>query len=342
MTSPEEISAFLELLGATEEDLADAGGDLSNLATLLAVRPGEPIHSLRDAAAAVGVPVQRVRELRRAAGLAALTSDDEVALSDRDLEMLRVMEAATELFEPEAVLQIVRVVGSGLARIAETISSAFLVNVGRGIPEDDQIAMSRANMDAAELLPAVNDVMDVLLRHHIVAARRAAADVDSTARYEVRTMTIGFIDLVGSTELASHRSLGEMGILLGRFEAIATDAVRDLGGRVVKLIGDEVMFASPEVDVARAVAREVVEAVRADPDLPAVRVGLATGEAMHREGDLFGPVVNRAARIVAAAEPGTILLDEASLLAEGETASSVGARDLRGFDEPVAVFELPA
>jgi adenylate cyclase len=98
--------------------------------------------------------------------------------------------------------------------------------------------------------------------------------------------------------------------LVDRFESVAADVVVDHGGRVVKTIGDEVMFATAEVVDGAAVAVDLAAAFAHEPDVPDVRVGLACGPVLSHHGDLYGPVVNLAARAVAAARPGTVLVSE--------------------------------
>ena len=112
------------------------------------------------------------------------------------------------------------------------------------------------------------------------------------------------------------------------------------GARLVKTIGDEVMFVAGNAPDAVDIACALV----ADPELPPLRVGLAAGEVVTRDGDLYGPVVNLAARLVATAEPDQIVFDAETLPQVARwcraRATSVGTRTLQGFDEPVEVFAL--
>ncbi len=118
---------------------------------------------------------------------------------------------------------------------------------------------------------------------------------------------VGFADLVGFTALSQQVSAHELASVVDRFEAIAYETVSLLGGRVVKMIGDEVMFSVPDERSAAEVALTLSESYRDDDELSDVRVGLAAGPVVVREADLFGPVVNRASRIVNIAFPGTVV-----------------------------------
>ena len=117
------------------------------------------------------------------------------------------------------------------------------------------------------------------------------------------------------------------------------------GANVVKRIGDAVMFVTNAPGIACALALELIEACTRER-LPKLRVGLAVGDVIVRQGDFYGPTVNLAARLVASAEPGTALADVAlhgrlSQRARPATASSPPASfQLAGFDEPVEVFQL--
>jgi adenylate cyclase len=102
----------------------------------------------------------------------------------------------------------------------------------------------------------------------------------------------------------------ELAAMVDRFEAIAYEHIPERGGRVVKMIGDEVMFAVDDGAVAADIAVALVEAHARDAALPDLRVGLATGPVLSWEGDLFGPTVNLASRLVNLARPATILASD--------------------------------
>ena len=125
------------------------------------------------------------------------------------------------------------------------------------------------------------------------------------------------------------------------FEQHVLDAIPPEGARLVKLIGDEAMFVAGSAEQAASIARTLVRAAHDDPRLPDVRIGLGAGEVLVRDGDVFGPTVNRAARLVSVAEPSTVLVDgEVAARLPDDAAVACGERVLPGFDEPVAVFEL--
>ena len=111
-------------------------------------------------------------------------------------------------------------------------------------------------------------------------------------------LTVGFVDLVGYTALSQELDGAELNALVARFEGVTYDTVAQLGGRLVKTIGDEVMFVAEEPEVALQIALELTDRTRQDEVLPRARAGMACGPALAREGDYYGAVVNLAHRLV--------------------------------------------
>lgn len=125
------------------------------------------------------------------------------------------------------------------------------------------------------------------------------------------------------------------------FDELTSDVVIGGGGRVVKLIGDEVMYVVADPQAACEIALELAARFSEHPRLPPVRGGLAFGAVLSRDGDYFGPVVNLASRTIKLAAPGTVLA--AGTLSDGVDTfrfTSIGAPELKGFDEPIELFEV--
>src|SRR5262249_59635105 len=150
-------------------------------------------------------------------------------------------------------------------------------------------------------------------------------------------LTFLFTDIGGSTRrwesyaLAMRAALAIHDELLGRL-------VEEHGGLLFNHTGDGVCaaFASPRAAVDAAVAAQRAL------ELP-VRMGIATGEAELRDGDYFGTVLNRAARVMAAGHGGQILLaDSAAVLLSGVDLVDLGPRRLRDLPAPVGVFQVQA
>ena len=138
-----------------------------------------------------------------------------------------------------------------------------------------------------------------------------------------------------STALAQGLETRELGALLAEFENTTADTITARGGRVVKLIGDEVLYTAPDEGAAAAIAFDLTRIHRAHPRLPDVRAGLASGRVLLRDGDVFGPVVNLAARAVKAAGPGEVVAPHGFGDAAAVRAESLGPQRLKGLDQPV-------
>ena len=178
---------------------------------------------------------------------------------------------------------------------------------------------------------------------------------------ERKVVTVIFADLSGSTEMATRLDPEDLrGVLRPFFDAMVEEIER-FGGTVEKFIGDAVMavFGVPvahEDDEERAVRaafamqarmealnREVTERAGGDLDL---RVGINTGEVLaahssHREGYVTGEVVNVAARLQTVAESGAVVVGQRTHDATDATIAyrDLGPFELKGIDEPVAVYE---
>jgi adenylate cyclase len=173
-------------------------------------------------------------------------------------------------------------------------------------------------------------VFDVLFRSHLLLAQRPYSPTVDQVGFETQQLIVGFVDLVASAELAEDLSLSELGAVLGAFEQIALDTVTQASGRLVKLIGDEVLFTAPDSAAACRIALDLAAACDAHELLPEARVGLASGSVMLREGDVFGPVVNLAARLVKAAEPSQVVTTEEVARSAGCEFRPIGRRSLKG------------
>jgi class 3 adenylate cyclase len=302
-----ELLEFLQSLGATAEDLVAHRDGLPGMAFVVAIRSG-PTLSAAEAAQRAGVSQEKLLRVIRAAGFADPGPDGR-PISDGQAVLAAGMAQAEALFGEDAVLQLVRVMGSAMSRVADAMVSAFLVNVEPAVRDEDPVglAVARANAEAAALVPTATAALDILLREHIVASRRTIlADAIDTG-YETQRLCVGFVDLVGSTALARRLSIRELGGVLTEFEHIASDSITGLGGRVVKLIGDEVLFVAGDERSACTIALDLAAAFDEHPVVPQVRGGVAAGEVMLRDGDVFGPVVNLAAGLVKQAAPGEVV-----------------------------------
>ncbi len=334
-----ELLEYLVGLGATADDLVEHRDRLPGLATVLTSRRGEAL-TLSEAVERSGVPRERFLQIVRAAGFSEPSPDVRV-ISEGLANLARTISAAEAIFGEQAVLRLVRVMGSAMARLADAAVSAFLVDVEPAVRDADPIGLglARASAQAVALVPTAGAVLETLLRQHIIGARRTVLG-DAGDGYETQQLCVGFVDLVGSTALAQRLSTRELGAVLTDFEHTAADSITASGGRVVKLIGDEVMYVAAEATAACDIALNLAAQLGEHPGVPPVRAGVAAGGVVLRDGDVFGPVVNLAARAVDLAAAGEVVAPLALAAAAGIDADPLGRHQLKGFDDDVELCRL--
>jgi adenylate cyclase len=262
------------------------------------------------------------------------------------MRTLRVFGQMTQsLLGPETVLQLARVLGSSVAQLAEAIVDSFRVNVemprrNQGEPYS-QVVEDYART-ASIMVPALNEAIGDVLANHVLAVSRSSWALDDQRAAVTRNLNVGFVDLVDYTRTARTLSPGELAAAIGRFEWRVSEIVTRYRGRVVKLIGDEVMFVVEDPGSAAQLALELTDEIRSDPHLPRVRIGLAGGPVISHHGDCYGDTVNLAARLVKVAESGAVLASESIM---EQATSLVGAElveipPLKGYDQPLRTYRL--
>ncbi len=148
-------------------------------------------------------------------------------------------------------------------------------------------------------------------RHLLASLTRLVSDASPEDGASGPTRVVGFADLVNFSAMVRRATQKELAAMVMRFEQLASDIVTAHGGRVIKTVGDEVLFANTDPLAGSATALDLVAAMAEEKVLPQVRVGLAYGPVLSRLGDVFGTTVNRAARLTGLAQAGGVLADEA-------------------------------
>ena len=328
-------------LGATLEEVSRADRVRFNLGPLmldLAMRPAGDTQDLADFAGS-GADAELVRRIWSALGLP--DSESPVVRVTRDAaDALRLFAALASLFGEEAALGVARVMGSSMARLAETISGAF--RVGQEVAQLN-VGTSRADVAetsvevARDLLPSFLEAMAAVFRRHLVNVSYQTWSTDTERAAVIMERTVCFADLVGSTELLRAVSIREMANMLRRFEEQVWDLVSASGGRVVKLIGDEAMIVFEDPSQACRVALDLI-----DSSEHPVRIGMAHGTVVSLYGDCYGETVNLAARLVNQADPSTLLVSESvpHRAGSGFSFEILEPLVLQGFTEAVRVFQV--
>lgn len=320
---------------------------------------GARTFTLRDLAARAGpgVDVEDARVFWSTLGLPHADPDDPVFTEDDAAAIARVsgLIRSGELKRRTAIT-LTRALGHTSERLVLWQVEALVEDAAARYRLDDTSARLVVLDHLTEIGPILEAQLVHSWRRHLAAmAGRIAAEFGE-AHVEVRSdptelplaRAVGFADMVSFTRRTAGLGPTDLSAFVQRFESVARDVVTAAGGRVVKTIGDAVLFIADDVvtgarvalGLARVLGRELdVEAERATGGLAEgargvtpVRVGFVQGRVLSRFGDVFGASVNVAARLTDVAEPSTVLTDEAT--------AALLARD-RSFElEPLPAREL--
>lgn len=287
-------------------------------ATLL----GAPCELTRDdVAEAVGIPEPEARSLWNAMGFPDV-GPSERAFTSRDVNALRTALAFTEsgIVDADTLLVLARSMGQELARTAEAQVEVFRASAD-GLTTEE--AMAQVGALASTMLPMLEQLVVHVWRRQFAAATArafAAADADGNP-----VTAVGFLDLVDFTRSTQQWDSTKLERTLERFERDTALRVTAVGGRVVKTLGDAVLYITDDAGSAVEVALQTVDAHAEDDELPDVRAGVSLGPVLVRLGDVFGAPVNLASRLTDEARPRTLLVDQAV----ADALSGDGSYDLK-------------
>lgn len=286
-----------------------------------------------------------VRSYWQSLGLPIL-GPEEPSFTEDDAQALRdIAEIATvEELSTKSLTTLVRSVGHTAERLALWQAEALVEHMTSRYGLDDK----SARLLVLERLPSLAPVLESQLVHAwrrqlaALAGRWAVEFSGSRTNDESGAgelplpRAVGFADIVSFTSQTASLRSAELSDFVSDFETGARDVITAAGGRVVKTIGDAVLFIADDVHTGARVALGLATAGRDGDlvDIPPVRVSLVWGRLLSRFGDVFGPSVNLAARLTAEADPGTVLLDPATaaLLARDSAFALTGkpAREIHG------------
>ena len=305
----------------------------------------DPVFNAPEVAEQTGVTIDEARRLWRALGFPE--HGLETAFNDADTQalstLLRVVRSG--LIDFDMAVNLTRAVGQTMARLADW-EVATLVHRVEELEAGDDATGSRIG-SALRLIDEIQGPFEELLvyvwkRHLAAAVGRVEALGANEEDLNTVPLTVGFADIVSFTALSNRLTEDRIGDLVELFESRCADVVAAQRGRVIKSIGDSVLFVNDDPVRAYDTAEGIITVIGRDSRMPDVRVGLASGSVVMRLGDVFGPPVNLASRLTAVARRNRIIIDQATAdllpATEFET-RPLPARPVRGFGivEPVAV-----
>lgn len=308
MTTADETEPQLDIAEVAQATGLDIPRLLERAETSLLGGPRR--YTPAEVAELAGVSREESRGLWRALGFAT-TGEDAHVYTDSDVEALRLVRELQECgFEDdELITAMTRLFGQTFSRLASWQGQLLLEMLST---RPDLLGSEPAVLDVVEhVTPVMERLQSYAWRRQLVAffARVAARVTDDVATPLDSPLAIGFVDMSGFTSLTRKVSETELRGLLDTFESFATDIVGAHGGRIVKTIGDEVLFQAEDAASAADIALELIETAAADARLPDLRAGLAYGQVVSRLGDVYGSTVNIASRLTSVARPGWVLVD---------------------------------
>jgi adenylate cyclase len=336
-----ELLRYLEASGASLTEMAEAlpDGNLTSLAFDRRLRVGDL--SALDLATLTGTPIEEVLEAYRLLGV-PVADRGQRTFTKEEARLLEVLAVGRSSLPEGMVEEVLRSIGTALTLIAESAVSAFVGSVEDLLEEGTQRARAEMTTATGELGLELGVLLGPLLRHHLWSAvLRQRAAMRTTVDRRESQVAIGFVDLVGFTATTARMDTAELLEFMQRFHRRTFDVVTAAGGRVVKHIGDEIMFAGADATTGCAIALDLLDAFRDADSLP--RGGLAHGTVVARHGDYYGPVVNLAARLADVAVSGEVLADATLVTTttpDRFAFEPAGRRQLKGFPEPVAAVSV--
>lgn len=304
-----------------------------------------PTYTAQELADATGLSEEATRRFFRALGFP--DAGDEIRYTQGDLDVLVLVTRTIDKSDLDlaTAVRLVRAVGQNVARmsdwqVAAMASRAEQVGEGGEGPFSRPDGARRISEDVSEALQQV--LVHSWRRHVDAALSRLDEDVHSDDLAQATRISVGFADLVNFSALSNSLDTNRLGELVEIFEARCGDVVAAHEGRMIKTLGDSVLFVAEDADRAMDIAGSLIDVIGSDPRLPDVSIGIATGLVVTRLGDVFGPPVNLAARLTALARRNRVLVDEATvdaLTPGGYETRRLTARPVRGFGvlEPVAI-----
>ncbi|MET4002714.1 adenylate cyclase [Arthrobacter sp. UYCu511] len=318
---------------------------------------GERTLRRREVAAGVGVSLLSARKIWRAMGFPNL-GDEDMAFTPRDQEALQIVVTMVRegLLTEETAISVTRSIGQMTDRMAvwqiEALVEDLVVEHGVSDAEARRAVVS----ELPNLIAPLEELLIYSYRRQLNAGvqRLAVRAEEGLASSELGrdgdeddaplplARAVGFADLVSYTSLSRRMNEKTLARLVQRFENVCAEIISVGGGRLVKTIGDEVLF-NCETPVAGAqISLSLAEAMAADDFLPEARVAMVWGRVLSRLGDIYGPTVNLAARLTSLAEPGTVLIDSvtASALTNDDrfVLTQLPVENVRGFGEIAPVL----
>ncbi|MFN2463170.1 MAG: adenylate cyclase regulatory domain-containing protein [Candidatus Dormibacteria bacterium] len=301
-----------------------------------------------------GVPEELVAALTQALGVAS-GEQDEAVYTEREVQAIRLLGALRSVYTDDDLLEVASVVGRAMHEVAEATLELFRRRFAKPFAEagaSELELMLRLATVIDLTVPTTGPMLELVLRRQLEVTGRAEAithlemsgDLDGQVE-----LAVGFADIVGFTAASTAMNALEVSQLAANLLRAAERAFAPHGARIVKTMGDAVMFTAADSVNAAAAAAELMREWARDAERPPLRVGIAFGPMLRAYADYFGRTVNVASRLGDAAPGGAIYvarqkpaIPAARWAAAGLRSRPGGEQTLKGIDGRVAVLEVSA
>jgi len=319
---------------------------------------GREIYTLAEAAQIAGISTRLARRIWLSMGFPTIEDEDnDRVFADVDIESLRQHRDILEsgLLTEESLTSLIRSESHMADRLVLWQHEALVEYAENELKLDGISARFWILDHFGDYEDFLRMQMNYAWRRHLASLlRRSEAEVSemqlSSADDLQLQRAVGFVDMVAFTNRSNEIGSAELIELIETFEYTCRDVIASHGARVVKTIGDAFLFIADDVVVGAEVASSIVEELRQVPGMLPVRASLVWGGVVSRFGDIFGPTVNLASRLVDEADTGSVLTDRntANLLRAVKpgryTLVQAGSPDLQGIGriEAVELRRMPA
>jgi adenylate cyclase len=316
--------------------------DLESYSTRFADLSNDTFASLAEK---TGVPLELLMVIREAIGYAQPSPGDRVR--EDELRVIPGIQRQLDRgFKPASIERWLRVYGDSLRRMAETEGSWWIEEImmpifaaGVDVPQRIDEA-SRWGIELTQMIDAAVISMYHAHQEHVWSQNIFEGLEEQLDRAGLRSKmelppAMCFLDMTGYTRMTEQRGDEAAAELATSMARMVARTSREHGGKLVKWLGDGVMFYYREPGPGVLAALKMMDGITAS-GLPPAHVGIHAGPVLFQEGDYFGRTVNIASRIAAYARPGEILVSQEVVDAaqlEGVTFLSIGPADLKGVGE---------
>lgn len=329
-----------------EPDAQDAVEEPADEQQLVDIILAEQLHYTNaETAERGGLTVEQAARLWRNLGFP--DPGDEKAFGDADVTAVAIVAAAiqNEILDEDTVFRLTRALGQTMSRLADWQVTILVDQLEADIERGKSASRADAALELAQVsVPGFERLMVHVWRRHLAAAAARLTALGQNDQALLTTeLTVGFADMTRFTALSNRLDEAELASVVEDFETRAGDIITSAGARVIKTLGDAMLFVHPDPEHSARISLDLIATIGARPTLPNVRVGLATGSVLSRLGDVFGPPVNLAARLSQVARANRLLVDQATADALGDAFETrpLPPRPIKGFGvlSPINVTE---